>query len=371
MPKVAADYRPPPWPLRNRYVMSLLTTARWVRGVEYAPEDLEIGGGKDRDVVQLDWVRTGADRLVILVPGLEGNTRSSYMRGMARVFSRSGWDVVAYNYRGCDGRPNRTARTYHGADWRDLDAVVIHVEGGYAEVCLIGFSMGANIVLKYLATKESQRDSILAAAAFSPPCDFPGSVQRWETGFVNKRIVTPLALRSMRRKMQAKVNAGIVGRDVADSYTKVVSLAEADHFIHAPVNGYRSGTDYWNDASSKPLLDRIETPTLVVIAQDDFMVSEGSYPTEEAEQNDCIELQVPKHGSHVGFARLGRGRVYWSEEQASVFLSRHSALRPGGWPVLPTTAGASGFRLGTVIATRAPAPNANAARPIASRNPST
>lgn len=130
----------------------------------------------------------------------------------------------------------------------------------------------------------------------------------------------------MRRKAQDKVAAGIIEQDVVDAYRDVSTVAAADHFIHAPLNGYPSGAAYWRDASSKPLIGSIETPTLVVMARDDFMLSAGSYPIEESLGSPYVNLEMPERGSHVAFVPRRRKKVYWSEGRTSRFLNGASRL---------------------------------------------
>lgn len=53
----------------------------------------------DEDFLDLDWSRRRNTRLTILCHGLEGSTDASYMKGMVRVFNRSGWDTLGINAR--------------------------------------------------------------------------------------------------------------------------------------------------------------------------------------------------------------------------------------------------------------------------------
>lgn len=57
---------------------------------------------QDDDFLDLDWVRHGRDRLVVISHGLEGDSRRAYVTGMANAFGAEGWDVLAWNF---DERP--------------------------------------------------------------------------------------------------------------------------------------------------------------------------------------------------------------------------------------------------------------------------
>ena len=106
----------------------------------------------DGDFLDLDWARIGSKRLAILTHGLEGSSRSSYIQRFTTALNHAGYDVLAWNMRGCGGEPNRLLRWYHAGDSHDLRRVFSHAlfRKRYAEIVLVGFSLGGNIVLKFL-----------------------------------------------------------------------------------------------------------------------------------------------------------------------------------------------------------------------------
>src|ERR1044071_764682 len=77
----------------------------------------------DDDFLDLDWLTQGSDKLVIISHGLEGNTSRAYIKGMARIFFSNGYDVLAWNYRGCSEEMNRQLRFYHSGATDDLNVV--------------------------------------------------------------------------------------------------------------------------------------------------------------------------------------------------------------------------------------------------------
>src|SRR5262245_48232111 len=81
----------------------------------------------DGDFLDLDWSTHQSDRLAILSHGLEGESRDTHVQGMATALIAAGWDVLAWNCRGCGGEINRLLRSYHSGATEDLDAVVKHV----------------------------------------------------------------------------------------------------------------------------------------------------------------------------------------------------------------------------------------------------
>ena len=61
----------------------------------------------DGDFLALDWYRNGSEKLMIVSHGLEGDSARPYILGMVKKFISSGWDVLAWNYRGCGGEMNK------------------------------------------------------------------------------------------------------------------------------------------------------------------------------------------------------------------------------------------------------------------------
>ena len=176
---------------------------RRVRGVNYRRERLETDDG---DFLDLDWLDQEEKRtLAILCHGLEGDSARPYVKGMARAFSIRGYDVLAWNYRGCSGEMNRLPRFYHSGATDDVHRVVQHaIKNGHDEIFLIGFSLGGNLALKYLG--ESKRPTeVRAAVAFSVPLDLEAScrqISQLENWLYAQRFLGNLK-EKIRKKAQA------------------------------------------------------------------------------------------------------------------------------------------------------------------------
>jgi len=85
---------------------------------------------------------------------------------------------VAWNARDCSGEPNRSLRFTHSGATEDLQTVLAHIFStrDYAEVALIGFSLGGNLTLKYAGERAGTLDPrIKKAVAFSAPCNLRSS----------------------------------------------------------------------------------------------------------------------------------------------------------------------------------------------------
>ena len=117
MPIVEPDYRPP-WGLKNAHVQTVL--ARFLRRIPLPPYTRRRLELPDGDFLDLDEINGNHGRIAILLHGLEASSQAPYIRGMAAMLLAQGWDIVAMNFRGCSGEPNRHLRCYHSGVTDDL-----------------------------------------------------------------------------------------------------------------------------------------------------------------------------------------------------------------------------------------------------------
>lgn len=315
MPLLDSSYRPP-WPFRHGHVQTIYTGLfRSVDDVTYERERLDTPDG---DFLDVDWSRVGAHRVAILSHGLEGSTESRYIRGMARALNRNGWDVLAWNCRGCSGEVNRLPRSYHSGATEDLHEVVVAALRDYGQAVLLGFSLGGNLTLKYVGEREEDLDSrICAAAVFSVPCDLAaGSDQlaRPANAVYMRRFMSSLC-----RKILDKAALLPEGLDT-ESIHRLRTFHDFDDRYTAPLHGFSSAEDYWRRCSSLHFLDGIRIPTLLVNAEDDPFLPPSCYPVDVARRHPHLFLCTPRYGGHIGFVPENGSASYWSEDRAVSFL---------------------------------------------------
>ena len=281
----------------------------------------------DGDFLDLDWAPahtaargTTATRVAVLSHGLEGSAGGQYVRGMARALTRRGWDVCAWNLRGCSGEPNRRPATYHSGKTEDLARVVDHVLAqGYETAVLVGFSLGGNLTLKYLGERGADLPApVRGATAFSVPVDLKASSH--QIGRTTNWHYTQYFLRSLRAKIQQKAEQH-PGTVETDRLRDVRTLRDFDDAYTAPLNGFGTADRYYREASSRPLLPDIAVPTLLVNAANDPFLADACYPTDMAADHPHLTLEMPAQGGHVGFVAFNEAGEYWSERRAASFLA--------------------------------------------------
>lgn len=318
MPLLKTIYAGPPAYQYNSHLQTILPgLTRTVPGVAYERERLTLSDG---DFVDLDWIDRGQKRLVVLTHGLEGDSSRQYMRGMARLFSRNGYDALAWNCRSCSGEMNRAFRLYNHGEIGDLTEVILHTlrTKQYNEVVLVGFSMGGNIILKYLGVHGKHLpDAIKRGIAISSPTDLGASavlLDRPANRFYRNRFMKKLVI-----KLSQKA-AHFPGRLDMTKLRQVRRWRDFDDYFSAPVNSYRDADDFYQQASALNFMPGIVVPTLLLNAQNDPLLSPECSPVYLAESHSHIFLETPRAGGHVGFA-LPRDLHTYAERRALAFAN--------------------------------------------------
>lgn len=318
MPLIShSSYRPPRW-LRNGHAQTIFPALfRRVPLVTKSRERLELSDG---DFLDLDWnIDNQSDRVAILTHGLEGTSTNPYVQGMAAALRRNGWDVLAWNLRGCSGETNRLLRSYHSGVTEDLHRVVEHAleTKRYPRVALIGFSIGGNITLKYLG-EAAPDPRVDRAVVFSVPCDLGSSSRKLESRA--NRIYMKRFLDTLATKIREKIER-YPDQLTDQGLRKMRTFGEFDEAYTAPLHGFRDAADYWKHASSKPVLTEIRIPTLLVSALDDPFLPSECFPIEAARANSNFHLETPERGGHLGFVTFNPLNEYWTETRAIEFLA--------------------------------------------------
>ena len=282
----------------------------------------------DGDFVELDWCGGEDGPVVILLHGLAGSSHSSYITGLQHALTKRGLRTVTLNFRGCGGQPNDTARCYHSGDTEDLDHLCAEIKRRHPDVPLaaVGFSLGGNVLLKWLGT-EGRHGGLSAAVAVSAPMLLNLCADRMDRGF--SRLYRNQLLRELKAYVQGK-ESHLRKTWEADKLRRLGDLSairsfwEYDGQVVAGLYGFKDAQDYYAQSSSRQYLKSIATPTLIIHSRDDPFMTPQVIPT-ETELSPVVRLEVTMGGGHVGFVS---GTVpgfphYWLEQRIPAFVTEH------------------------------------------------
>jgi predicted alpha/beta-fold hydrolase len=226
---------------------------------------------------------------------------------------------------------NNTRRFYHSGETSDLDFAIQRLTSELPDspIVLAGFSLGGNVLLKWLGEHGSDvPPTVCAAAAVSVPYDLARGSRYINRGFA--RVYERHFLRSLVRKAQIKR-----GRfpDIVPhvDLARLRSMWDFDDAVTAPVHGFLDAADYYRRSSSLGWLDRIRIPTLLVSAADDpFLPPEVLDEVRAiAAKNTALHCEFVDRGGHVGFiaGRHPWRPQYWAEWRVVEFLAAHLPAR--------------------------------------------
>ncbi len=316
MPINEGDTYVPPIYLFNSHLQTVFANrCRYVSGVDYRRQRLTTSDG---DFVDLDWSGQSGQCVAILVHGLEGSSQRPYIRGMARTLNRCGWDAVVLNLRGCSGQLNWLPRFYHAGATDDLALVVNAVLAleRYRCLALVGYSLGGNIVLKYLGEQEKQLPPELkSAVVYSVPCDLQAGAEQMAA--IENRPYLEYFMRTLREKVRRKA-LSMPDLLNAEGVELLKDFRAFDDVYTAPLNGFRDAKEYWRCCSSRHFLSAIQRPVLMLTARNDPFLSAACYPIDETSVQPLVWLEMPRRGGHVGFPSWGA--EYWSEKRGMQFI---------------------------------------------------
>lgn len=326
MPIERADFKPAWW-LPGAHAQTLWPyLARRVPAVPYRRERLELPDG---DFLDLDWAGPEAGPVVVVVHGLEGCSRSGYVQGLIGRMTRAGWRAAALNLRGRSGEPNRLVRGYHAGDTADLEYVVeaLGARPGVPPLALVGYSLGGNIVLKWLG-ETGTRARVHRAVAVSVPLLLRPLAERMRTGL--SRLYLRHFMHLLRTSYRGKFRATSMQAPVPMSeLRRLRDFFAFDDRITAPLHGFAGVDDYYRRASSRPWLGQIRVPTLILHAADDPFMTPDVLPGPE-ELSPAVRLELSPRGGHVGFVGgpWPWAADYWAERRVARFLADDTDAAP-------------------------------------------
>ena len=245
--------------------------------------------------------------LILLIHGLTGDEDSRYMRASARHMLSLGYPVLRLNLRGAGPSRLRCKGHYHAGRSDDLRLVLGRMDGRLAAsgILLVGFSLGGNIMLKYLA-EQGSRAPILGAVSVSAPIDLKATQTRMMAW--RNRGYHDVMLRDMKADISRPLYS--LSESERARLGSIRTVFEFDEFMVAPRNGFAGADDYYARCSAKPMLGAIRTPTLLIQARNDPWIPGAIYEGVAGLGNPKLTLLLTKGGGHVGFHGLG-GRAAW------------------------------------------------------------
>ena len=301
--------QPPAW-LRGGNAQTLYGKMLQRSDLNYRRELLPDSYGEDKAAYDfIDSPHQDAP-CVVLLHGLEGSSRSHYAVEMMYAIRQRGWNGVVAHFRSCGGVPSK--RMYHSGDTREVAHMLHLLAQRYRELYVVGWSLGGNVLAKYLG-EQGAAALPKAAAAVSAPLNLNAAGEALQHG-LPYLLYTPYFLHTLLTK-------------VPKSDKKIRSLGAFDNAYTAPMHGFTDKYDYYTQASAWPWLSKIEVPTLLLNAKNDPFLPPQYLPTEH-DVSPQVYLLQPEQGGHCAFVSgEGRGHLQWLPQTVLAFFDEQIARR--------------------------------------------
>ena len=307
--------------LSNPHVQSMLPTLicnRWPT-LALQRERVELSDG---DFVDLAWhseAKTGP--IVLLIHGMTGDHEAAYVKYLMPAMAARAWRPVLMYYRGFSGEQNRFDVVTHAGRTNDIGEVIklLQQREPEAKISAIGFSQGANMLLKYLGETQAH-SGLVCSVAVSPPFQLRSIANRIRSGaaqlyqwYLLRNLRTFYRQKYRRRAAPFKLSALPFYR----------SFWTFDEHVTAPLHGFRSAVEYYRQASCINYLASITTPTLIIHAKDDPMMTPDIIPN-ETQISQSTQLEITQHGGHLGFlSGTLKKPKFWLAERIPEFLASY------------------------------------------------
>lgn len=242
------------------------------------------------------YYKGSSSSLVVIFHGLIGSADSSYMHRLALRCLKQNHSVLLMNHRGCGEGIGFAKGLYHSGRGDDISEVVSYCRKNFPQkqIVTLGFSLGANALLTLLT---GQRGEHLPdqAIAVNGPSDLSACAESLKTGF--NRLYDLWFVNGCRQEIKYRQKKNLINKRL--TVPRFANLQDVDEIYTAPYGGFDNAADYYAKCSSAPHLNKIKTPTFILMSKDDPFIPWQPYLS--AKENPNIYLHLENTGGHMGY----------------------------------------------------------------------
>lgn len=238
---------------------------------------------------------------VIVLHGMGGHALSGYMLSLAETLHEADYPVILWNHRGAGSSASCCAELHHPGLTEDVDRLIKYVRSERSEWCenglaAVALSLGANVLLKYLAEKGNE-SPLVAATCVSAPLDMCTTSQNLRRG-VNQIFDRYLLWRQRKELLRENAKLSNEEREAIES---AGSVWELDDRFTSRRFGYDGAEEYYRANSAIDGLERITTPTLLFHAWDDPVVDPDVFTAHDWQAEGPLYPALTESGGHTGY----------------------------------------------------------------------
>ena len=275
------------------------------------------------DWINYEGIETKNKPILIIFPGLTGCIDDAYVINIANeCIVNCGFNVCIYQMRVLTEKVKIKKRYLFLID--DIDEALDDIRKEYGEkikIFAVGFSYGANQLVKYLGQKNNKNKKITAGISISNPYEFIISSRLAYDKIYNRMLL--MFLQKVVNKTRKQLEELNLNLDV-NLLLNTNQITDFDQYYTSYLLGFRGADDYYRNISSVLDMKNIDVPLLCIHAKDDQICFKEGIPFEEIKLNKNIALLLTSHGTHSCFIEsdglFGLKVKQWITKPVSCFL---------------------------------------------------
>nr|CAG8436650.1 9338_t:CDS:2 [Entrophospora candida] len=265
----------------------------------------------DGGQIAVDWTPPLSEKVfdntptLVMLHGLTGGSHESYIRCLLEELTKPphNYRAVVVNFRGCSESFVTSPKLYSAGATEDLRVALNYIKESIpgAPLMAVGFSLGANLLVKYLG-EEGDKTPLIGAASVANPFDLLCGNRALERSYLGERVYSAAMADNLKKGYIRHLD--VMKQDDRIHIESVLSsktIREFDDRMTRISFGYDTVDDYYRDASSAQYVTRVKIPLLCLNAEDDPIVSAQSIPYDECKFNPYVILATTSFGGHLGW----------------------------------------------------------------------
>ncbi|KAG8440662.1 hypothetical protein GDO86_006418 [Hymenochirus boettgeri] len=257
----------------------------------------------------------GDDITMVICPGIANHSEKQYIRTFVDYAQKNGYRCAVLNHLGAlpDIELTSPRMFTYGCTW-EFGAMVNYMKKTFSQTRLIvvGFSLGGNIVCKYLGEAQVNQERVLCCVSVCQGYSASHAQETFLQWDQCRRFYNFLMADNMKKIILShrqslfgdgsKISKLREGFELSRLYT-ATSLMQIDDVIMRKFHGYKTLKEYYEAESCIRYLNNIHVPTLLVNSLDDPLVHDSllTIPKTLSEKKENVIVVLPLHGGHLGF----------------------------------------------------------------------